>query len=103
MTDKGYQKRQAAMKKRIEGLGTDNPVVKMAAKSNEPKRDAYKEFSIVDELVRAARNKYSEGGDFQTCVSYLAEALGKLAKSKNTKGLDTDENKGENNSDEENY
>lgn len=101
--DKEYKKRQAAMKKRLKSLGSDNPVVSQAIKDNEPQRDTYKEFAVVDELVSAARNKYRVDGNFKACVQNLSEALGKLASGENSEGLDTGDNKGENKKSEENY
>ena len=102
-TNKEHKKRQEAMKKRLQTLGTGNPVVKQAIEENEPKRDVYKEFAVVDELVSAARNKYRVDGDFKTCIRNLAEALGKLAGAKSVGGLDTDKNISDNSEDEAKY
>lgn len=101
--DKEMEKRRKAMKSRLEKLGTDNLVVKMAVNSNEPKRDTYKEFAVVDELVNAARNKYREQGNFKVCVSSLAEALGRLAKTGKAEGVDKTNSNSENGLSEDEY
>ena len=101
--DKENKKRQEAMKKRLQALGIGNPVVKQAIEENEPKRDVYKEFAVIDELVNAARNKYRVDGDFKTCVRHLAEALGKLAEGKSTGGIDSKTNEVQNKETEADY
>ena len=57
--DKEMKKRKEAMQKRLEKLGTGNPVVSQAVKTNKPHENTG-EWDIVEELVSAARKRYNE-------------------------------------------
>jgi hypothetical protein len=76
------KKEQEAMRKRLEGLGLKNPVVKGAFDNNKPKEDSYKQWMPVHELVRSAREMCDKGTSFNKCLEYLSEAIEKLAENK---------------------
>jgi hypothetical protein len=99
-----FQKRRAAMAKRLTSLGKDNPIVAKAVKAQEPPKEdtKWKEWQIVDELVSAARRQYfdKENCSMGDCVGDLAEALSKLA---SKKGLDKGNSKVENDDNNEDY
>lgn len=99
-----YQKRKAAMKKRLSSLGAKNPVVAKAIKAQEPPQEdtKWKEWQIVDELVSAARQEYmhKEGGEMNECVANLAKALSGLA---SKKGVDNGKAKHNNDDVDEDY
>jgi hypothetical protein len=73
------KKKKLAMKKRLTALGTDNPVVKQALKSQEPMNsDAkWQEWQVVEELVNACRKKFMESDEVKLsdCLPDLTEAL----------------------------
>lgn len=93
--DKEMKKRREAMKKRLEKLGTGNPVVAEAVKHNQPHKDM-DEFEVVEELVAAARKRYQEDGNLKQCVISLSEALQKVVKGGGVdKGVPTGDNKGQ--------
>lgn len=101
---KEMEKKRKAMQSRLSKLGTDNPVVKLALKNQQPPMEdtKWKNWEIVDELVRAARKEYfdKENGSMNDCVANLAKALTKLAMSKS---IDNNKNMDHNNSVDEDY
>lgn len=77
--DKEYKAKQEALKKRLVGLGSSNPVVKQAIQNNTPKPERdYKEWKVVEELYYAAERKFREGDSLKTCVNNLIAALQKV-------------------------
>ena len=76
--EKKEKQRREAMKKRLENLPQDNPVVKTSIKkierqNNEIDRD---QWGIVDDLSYSAREEFMSGDlTFEESVKGLAEAL----------------------------
>ena len=76
--EKKDKQRREAMKKRLENLPQDNPVVKTSIKkidrqNNEVDRD---QWGIVDDLSSSARGQFIDGDlTFEESVKGLAEAL----------------------------
>jgi hypothetical protein len=79
--DKEYKARKEALKRRLVGLGSDNPVVKEAIKSNTLVDNSAKmaEWRVVDELYYAARKRCMDSGEsVKSSVANLIKALQKI-------------------------
>ncbi len=81
---KERQARQAAIKKRLETLPQDNPIVKAALDQKQEAKDRSKKsakLEIVENLQWTAYNAYfDEGMSFTETVRSLGEALTELVK-----------------------